>query len=81
MSRMSERPELPEREAAWAIYDLAQSIQDLCYYTDPRAVPPATTRELHKCYRVLKPTVIFYLGEDHGLPWDAPDYKFQKKVK
>jgi hypothetical protein len=60
---------------------LAEDIQTLCYQQEAQGIAPATVKALHKAYRVLKPIVEFYLGDNSPLHWSAPDGKFKPKEK
>lgn len=80
MHRLALGPEVPERYAARAISELAESIQDTCYYLDKPGLPPATLKALHRVYRVLKPYLAWFYGDDIRLVWNAPDGRFQKAV-
>jgi hypothetical protein len=36
---------------------------------------------LNRCFRVLKRACLFFCGENHGLVWDPPTGRFEKKGK
>jgi hypothetical protein len=71
--------EVVEKKAAGAISELASDIEQLCYIQDARGIAPATVAELKKSFRVLKRACVFYQGDEHGLVYEPPDGKFQKK--
>ncbi len=79
MSRLTDAIAPVEAQAAGAVKTLAEDIQTLCYYQEAQGVVAATVKAAHKAYRVLKPVVEFYLGDDSPLIWDAPDWKFKPK--
>lgn len=74
MSRMSDGIQKDEREAADAVLELADLIQDCCHYCDGDGLAPGTIRELHKCYRAILPIVTFYHGSDTVLIDDPPNW-------
>lgn len=78
--RLALSPDIPERHAAWAISELAESIQDVCYYAEKPGLPTATLKSLHRCYRVLKPFVVWFYGDDNRLTFDPPNGRFQPKA-
>jgi len=78
MPRIAAGIEPTERDAAFAINDLANQIQVLCYYLSEENIAQGTIRACCKAYRVLKPIVLSYYGDNHTLVWDAPTYKFAK---
>jgi hypothetical protein len=79
MSRIDQQIGPYESIAAKRITELGEEIQELVYYLDAQGVPPATVRALHKAYRVVKATTIFYSGDNHPLIWDPPEFHFQKR--
>ena len=81
MPRIEERIEVQEGLAEKAISKLAESIQDLAYYAEFQGVSIATQKEVLRAYRVLKPAVVFYRGDDHALVYAAPDSRFTSKEK
>jgi hypothetical protein len=70
-----------EGAAASAVTALAEDIEQLCYRQEAQGIPAATVKALHKAYRVLKPIVEYYHGDDSPLVWAAPDWRFKKEQK
>lgn len=81
LTRLRQNPEAAEKIAARQIVELAEWIQNVCYYCDDEdhTLPRETAKELHHVYRVLKQYTVFFRGYEHGLCWDAPTGRFQKK--
>ncbi len=73
--------EVREGQAAGAISALASDIERLVYHQSAQSLAPATVHELNRAYRVLQRAVIYYLGENHGLVYSAPDGRFRKAAK
>lgn len=67
--------------AAVAISELASDIERLVYHHSGQDIAPATIHELNRCFRVLKRACLFFCGENHGLVWDPPTGRFEKKGK
>lgn len=81
MARIEEAIEVAEGLAEKAISELAELIQDLAYYAEFQGVRVETQKAVLRAYRVLKPAVVFYRGDNSALVYEAPDYKFKSKEK
>ena len=80
--RIEQPIEPQERATALLIERLAEAIQQCCYYLEAQGLSSGTVKALHRCFRQLKPAVIFYRGEgEHTLLWDPPTGKFAKGAK
>jgi hypothetical protein len=79
VSRLALQVETSEHRAAESVCDLAENIETLCYILDGQGIPETTIRALQKCFRVCKPVVEFYFGEDSPLCWLPPTGRFTKK--
>jgi hypothetical protein len=78
-TRRDADPSQQELMAAYSLELLAEAIADAIYFADG-SLPERTVKALNKCYRILKPIVIWYAGEDQRLCYDAPDGKFKPKA-
>ena len=76
--RLDQGIEVPEKRAAAEVYALADALQDALYYSD-ETHPPETVKVLNRAWRVMKSATIYYRGEEHGLFYEAPSFKFKPK--
>jgi hypothetical protein len=78
MSRFELGIDNDEHDAALAIADVAECIERLCGDLKSEGIPEETVKALHRAYRTLKPTTLYYFGDERPLFWDAPSGKFEK---
>jgi hypothetical protein len=79
MRRIDDSIEKAERTAAEAINKFASHLEDSCYLC-PAALP-ATQKAVLRAFRVARQVLIFYHGDDHGLVYEPPDFRFKPKRK
>jgi hypothetical protein len=80
LTRFLEQPEDVEKIAARQILELAESIQDVVYYSRDHDVPAETRKALNSTYRVLKSFVDYFYG-DGRLCYDPPSGRFTSRTK
>lgn len=69
-----------EKDAIQSIVQLLESLEECCFQCDAQGIDSATITQLHRAYRALKKTALFYYEPgDLPLVWDPPDGKFKPK--
>jgi hypothetical protein len=81
MPRLAGQPEAEEKIAARQILELAESIQDVTFYSRDHDVPTETRKALNSTYRVLKSFVVYFYGEGEHLCYEPPTGRFSKGSK